>query len=228
MSAVPGNANAKLVIAVAAAAVVLVAAIGFLVLVRPQRAESQALDRRIGETQATIDEYRALERQGVEPLRIADLFRLTKAMPDDVDMPGVLLELSRIANDTGIVLESISPQESAAGTGYDRIPIELVFRGNFYDLSDFLYRLRNLVTVHGGELAASGRLFSISSLQFVEGPEKFPQLQSTVVIDAFAYGDSGADGSAAAPGTTPPATTPPATPPSAPPTAAASAAGVGS
>jgi hypothetical protein len=78
----------------------------------------------------------------------------------------------------------------------------VVFDGNFYDLSDFLYRLRNLVDVRNGTLDATGRLFTVDSLSFGEGLKRFPEIQATMTIDAYTYGT-------AAPATSPPAAAPP-------------------
>ena len=71
---------------------------------------------------------------------------------------------------------------------YSVLPISVTFNGNFYNLADFLYRLRSLVTVTAGRLDATGRLFEVDTLTFNESPLKFPQIQATLVIDAFVYG----------------------------------------
>jgi hypothetical protein len=75
----------------------------------------------------------------------------------------------------------------------------VTFNGNFYNLADFLYRLRSLVTVHAGRLDATGRLFSVDTLAFDESEKKFPQIQATLVIDAFVYAAAPASVPAAAP-----------------------------
>jgi len=118
-------------------------------------------------------------------------------------MPDLVLELSELARDTGISFDSISPQPLAAVGSYSVLPISVTFNGNFYNLADFLYRLRSLVTVHAGRLDATGRLFSVDTLTFNESEQKFPQIQATLVIDAFVY--------AAAPASVPAATPPAAT-----------------
>jgi hypothetical protein len=103
-------------------------------------------------------------------------------------MPDLLLELSQLARDTGIRFDSISPQTIAPIGSYTVLPISVTFQGNFYNLADFLYRLRSLVSVHAGRLDATGRLFSVDTLTFNESTLKFPQIQATLVIDAFVYG----------------------------------------
>ena len=88
---------------------------------------------------------------------------------------------------------------------YSVLPISVTFNGNFYNLADFLYRLRSLVTVHAGRLDETGRLFAVDTLSFNESDLKFPQIQATLVIDAFVY--AAAPAPAAAPAATPPAAT---------------------
>jgi hypothetical protein len=208
--------------------VLLVAAAGaYFLLVSPKKSAASDLQAEIESVQTQIAANRLAVRQAeqVEPIRVADLFRVAKAMPDTIDMPGVLLELNRVARESGIRFNSISSSADAADAGgYLRQPIELVFEGNYYELSDFLYRLRSLVSVRGGELAATGRLFSVRSLAFNEGEGGFPQIKATLNVDAFVYG-TGAPGTPAAAGAAPsPAPAPAAgAPPAAPPPAPAPA-----
>jgi hypothetical protein len=116
-------------------------------------------------------------------------------------MPDLVLELSQLARDTGIRFDSISPQPITPIGSYTVLPISVTFQGNFYNLADFLYRLRSLVTVHAGRLDATGRLFAVDTMTFNESTLKFPQIQATLVIDAFVYGN-GAPAQATIPTTT--------------------------
>jgi hypothetical protein len=145
-------------------------------------------------------------------------------MPDQTDMPGILLQLNQVAEDSGISFEQITPATTATPiSGYLAIPITVEFQGNFYDLSDFLYRLRNLVDVRRGALDATGRLFAIDSIEFAEAPPPpgFPEIRAHLVIDAFVFGTgtaptvpgpaapaTGTTGAAGATPTTPTTTTP--------------------
>jgi hypothetical protein len=72
--------------------------------------------------------------------------------------------------------------------------------------------------VRGGKLDATGRLFVVDSIAFSEGIRKFPQIQATLTVSAYAYGSSGgATAPAPAPATPPASPPPPAAPPAAPP-----------
>jgi hypothetical protein len=200
---------------------------GWFMLVRPQNAKAKDLDAQIADTNNAISAARALtlEAKKGAQIRVADLFRLTKAMPDQTDMPGILLELNQVAEDSGITFEQITPSTTATAiTGYLAIPITVEFQGNFYDLSDFLYRLRNLVDVRRGTLDATGRLFAIDEVDFAEAsPPGFPQIRAHLMIDAFVFGTgtaptvappagttgaSGATGATGVTGATPAPTTP--------------------
>ncbi|HYZ20165.1 MAG TPA: type 4a pilus biogenesis protein PilO [Gaiellaceae bacterium] len=180
------------VIALIVVGVLAYAAAGFFLVISPQRGKAEDLKTQIGETQAQIDQYRLLNQQArtTPPIRVADLFRLEKAMPNEVDMAGIVLELSRIAHDSGIEFESITPQGSTAGTGYQVLPVTLVFDGNYFELSDFLYRLRSLVRVRSGHLSANGRLFVVDSISFSESEQAFPRIQATLSVQAFVFGDT--------------------------------------
>ena len=206
-------------IALVVVALLVVGALGYFVVISPKRSASADLATQIAATEIEIQSRRLAVRSAPkpEPIRTADLFRVTKAMPGKADMPGMLLELNRIARDTGIRFESITPGDNAAVGGYVRQPIDLIFEGSFYELSDFLYRVRTLVSVRGGRLQATGRLFTVRTLSFVEGEKTFPQIKATLGMDAYVYGT----GTTTTPGATPPAATPPAaTPPAATPPAA--------
>jgi hypothetical protein len=188
----------------AAAAVVFLSLIAYLAIVAPKRSRASDLEERVATTRVDLAEARIEEaRTKTTPeVPVADLSRLTKAMPDQTDMPGLLLELARVAHETGISFDSITPAEPVAATGYQKIPVSLVFQGNFFELSDFLFRLRNLVDVRDNRLRVDGRLFSIDGIDFAQGTQQFPQIQATLNASAFTYGG--------APAATPPATTPPA------------------
>lgn len=191
---------------VAALALLIVAAIGFFLLLKPKMDEGGALDDRIAEFEGKVDVALAAQRSAgaAEQIEVADLFRLTKAMPDATDMAGVILELNGVAEAAGVEFLSIAPQAPATREGFQSMPIQLTFEGNYYDLTDFLFRLRNLVVVRDGELDAAGRLFTLDALGLAEGPEGFPEIQATLTVSAYTYAPAPP---AAAPGTAPPATT---------------------
>lgn len=198
------------VIAVVAPALLIVALVGYFLLVKPKQDESGRLAGEIAELQGKVDRAlaaeRNAEREPVAPtIRVADLFQLTKAMPDQTDMPGIVLELDSVAAEAGVHFASIAPTALIPTTGFSKVPINLTFEGNYYDLADFLFRLRNLVIVRDGQLDADGRLFGLDSLSMQIGPQGFPQIQAGLTVTAYVYSAAAVDPSA--PATTTPAPT---------------------
>ena len=174
--------------------IVVLGAAGYFGLIPPQGAKLKRLQTDEETAKAALDAYnhKVLVARTAPKIRIADVYRLAKAMPSNTDMPDLVLELSQLARDTGIRFDSISPQAAVPAGSYTVLPISVTFNGTFYDLADLLYRLRSLVNVHGGRLDATGRLFTVDTLSFGESPLKFPRIQATLVIDAFVYGVPGA------------------------------------
>ena len=203
------------------AGLLLVAVVGYFLVVSPQRSKAASLQQQIGATQTQISDAQALiaKAKNAQKVKVADLFKLTKAMPDAPDEAGVLLDLTNVAKASGIAFTAIDVLASSALPSYQVIPLQVQFDGNYYQLSDFLFRLRNLVDVRRGALDATGRLFAIDNIALDEGTHLFPDVRAQIKIDAFVYGTgtpaavaptqsaSAAGSGAAAPTTTTPGAT---------------------
>jgi hypothetical protein len=185
------------------------AAGGYFMVVSPKKAEVMRLDEEIAAAQVDLRNALAATaaQDDTQPIAVADIFRLATAMPSTPDMPGILLELSRIADETGIRFKSITPQSALPVGAYQVVPIDVAFDGSFYALSDLLFRLRTLVTVRRGELHAAGRLFAVESVDFSESDRGFPLLAATLKLNAYVYGLNTAPSAVPPPAETPPATT---------------------
>jgi Tfp pilus assembly protein PilO len=117
-----------------------------------------------------------------QTIRVADVYKLVKAMPNTDDIPDLLIELSQVTKDSGVEVQTLSPSAVTPGTSTGTVPINLTVSGDFYTVSDLLYRLRNLVYVRAGSLEASGRLFSIDSVNLTPAGNKV-----TAAINLHAY-----------------------------------------
>jgi len=186
-------------------ALLILAAVGYFLLIKPKQSEASKISDEIATLDTQIEVTRAAQRQPEKgdpsAIKIADLFKVTQAMPDDDDMPGIILELNDVAAASGVEFVAIAPQGGSIRSGYSALPINLTFEGNYFDLTDFLFRLRNLVRVRDGELGADGRLFNLESLAMEEGPGGFPEITAALTVTAYVY-----------------STTPPAAAPTTPPT----------
>jgi Tfp pilus assembly protein PilO len=169
----------------------LLAVAGYMLLVKPKRSEASQLDGQIAGVTKQIADRRSAStaRQISVAVKTADLFRLAKAIPSDANMASVILELNDVATDAGIVFDSIAPQAAVGENGYQVRPINLTFSGNYFTLTDFLFRLRQLVQVHDGRLGVTGRLFGVQSISFAEDDtRKFPFIDANLVLNAFSFG----------------------------------------
>jgi type IV pilus assembly protein PilO len=185
----------------------LVVLAGYFLLIKPKQDAAGKLSDEIASLETQVAVAMAAQRQPADDesaIQVADVFQVTKAMPDDDDVPGILLELNSVASASGIEFLSIAPQSAAVRSGYTALPINLSFEGNYYDLVDFLFRLRNLVSVRDGELEADGRLYSLDTLSMAEGPGGFPEIAASLTVTAFYYSTAppAATATPAAPATT--------------------------
>ncbi|HUH15021.1 MAG TPA: type 4a pilus biogenesis protein PilO [Gaiellaceae bacterium] len=182
--------NARTLGLLAALFVLVYAGAGYFMLVSPKKGEAARLDDEIAATNVELMAARAATdaQEDTQPIAVADIFRLAAAMPSTPDMGGIVIELSRIAEETGVRFESITPQSSLPLGEFQVVPIEVAFDGSFYALSDFLFRLRTLVSVRRGELHASGRLFSVGRVEFSESEQGFPLLSASLSLKAYVYG----------------------------------------
>lgn len=174
----------------AVAAVVVYAAVVWLLLVSPKRGEAADARADVAAAEIRLTEARAASNRPTSAgAPVADVFRLAKAMPGSADQPGLVLELDRLARATGVTLRLIAPQEPLAGLGGPTsIPLSVTLGGSYFQISRFVQRIQALVTVRKGKVRARGRLFAVQSLELGESPtEAFPELDATIVLNAYVY-----------------------------------------
>lgn len=190
-----------------AVAGLIVAFIGWKVVVAPQNSKATSLDAQAATVQQQIASNLAAVaqahqvRQTVPQIKVAQVYKLAKAMPSTADVPDLLIELSQVTRDAGVDLQTLSPGQAATdpATGQTSVPVSLTVGGDFYTVTDLLYRLRTFVFVRAGALEATGRLFTIDGVNLSQSGTA--GLVATISMHAFVYGASSA-----------PAATPPAAP----------------
>jgi hypothetical protein len=167
--------------------------LGWFLLVSPQRATAKSNAQATQATLVQIDQVKLAATRAAAPvvqpkqpeIQTAYLYKLSKAMPLTTDMPNLLLELNQVVRSTGVQLSSIAPAPTDPTTGATKITLSV--SGDFYSVTDLLYRLRTLVAVRNGGLEVSGRLFSITSVGLTpSGTGRV--LNASVTLDAFTFG----------------------------------------
>jgi Tfp pilus assembly protein PilO len=168
----------------------------YMILVAPQKSKAAALSGAIDAAQSSLyvlqHQPRGHHVQKPKPpaVEAADLFRLTKAMPDSQDVPGILLSLMRLAQASSLELISLQPPTNAplvqTPTGYTAVPVTVNVQGKFADIAHFLQSLRDSVVVTHGHLKVTNRLYVPTqiSLSVVDSQN----LTASIGLSAFIYG----------------------------------------
>jgi Tfp pilus assembly protein PilO len=175
--------------AVIAGVLLVVLLLGYLVVISPKRSTATDLKKQTAAVQEQIDQNRSSAfTKALPAVRAASIFKLTQAMPSQLDTPDVILQLNQLADDSGL---QITPGGGASAVSqlttdpFAAEPIQVQFTGNFYNLLAFLQRLRNLVRVENGNLFTAGRLFDVTDVTFAAGAKGFPQIQAMLTVNAF-------------------------------------------
>jgi Tfp pilus assembly protein PilO len=165
-------------VALTVGALLLFAIVSYFALIAPKRSSAASLKKQTAAVQEQINANRSTGfMQALPAVRSANIFGLAKAMPKQVEMPNVMLQLNQLASASGITFDQVTPTApgSAASTAatvadstspFAAQPIQVTFTGSFYNMISFLQRLRNLVRVEHGHLQAQGRLFDVSDVEF--------------------------------------------------------------
>lgn len=144
--------------------------------------EKKSYDESLAKVQR-IEEERETAKQAS-----GELLKLNKLVPPDSQVPSMIVEMQSTADSAGIKFMKIVPDTAVAGTaGGTIVPFELNFQGEYYDVTDFLYRVENFARMEGTNVNVTGRLISVVTLELGE-PDidgSFPDV--LVKIGANAY-----------------------------------------
>jgi Tfp pilus assembly protein PilO len=178
----------KLILYGVAAFGLLIGVAGYFALVAPQKATSHRLDAEIQAAQARPAAAQQTHAPKQPSVHAADIFRLTKAMPDSNDVPGILDHLSQLAQTSSATLQSVQPSPVVPLTGgYGALPLNVVVAGPFAAVSNFLQQLRQQVALgKNGALHVDGRLLVVNDVQLATTTGS--AVTATLSLDAFVYG----------------------------------------
>jgi hypothetical protein len=175
--------------ALGGAALLLVLLGLWFVVVSPKRSEASDLKAEVASAHADLAQRKQdLARPSAAvTVRVSDVFRLAKALPEDANIAGVILDVSQLAARHGLSLEGFQPTAAVPVTGYYAQPLTVSVEGRFGDVSKFLADLRELVRVKKGRLVVDGRLYSVSEVRLgkPEGDKSYPLVRAGIVLNAF-------------------------------------------
>jgi Tfp pilus assembly protein PilO len=174
-------------LAIAAVGVLAVVLVGWFALVSPQRSKASELDGKIHESRTALQLADTLTRGDQQRQTAAEARVFVKAMPNETQMSQVLRQLSSAAKATRVRVNSVTPQAAAPLAGYEAVPMAVVVEGRYLGIANFLGRLRTQVRIGPEKVRAKGRLYSVDSIQFVQGADE-QLLQATMTLNAYRFG----------------------------------------
>jgi len=145
--------------------IVLVVAVvvSWFFLLSPLREEisetEQAIEAeqdRLAAAQAKVAQAETTRSEGTK--NRARLLELAKMVPESAEIPSLILQVQDLADKSGIDFIAVSPSEPTLSEGFQIVPLQLQFQGTFFDVSDFVYRVEQMV-------AGPGRLVAVKNLQ---------------------------------------------------------------
>ena len=181
----------KVVAALGAAAIGIVALIGWFGFVSPQRSKAADLDRRISDAQTQLVVINAAARTGSKE-KLPSAAVLARAMPQNATVQQVLRQLLRAGNRANVRLDSVTPQPATAGAGFATVPMDVIVTGRYFSIQRFLHQLQTQTRVLGDNVKSSGRLFSVDTVNLGAGEDGLPQLAATIHLNVFTYSGSAA------------------------------------
>jgi len=190
----------EIYIITAVVAVVLVVAWYFLLFSPTQRKLSD-LGTQTESAQSALDmanqEVIKLESyKKTAPQSKAEIVRLGKMLPESEGIPGLIIELSKTAEASGVSVTSIARGTTTAGSPYGIQTLTLQVGGRYFDVEDFLYRLEEYVAFRNASFRVTGRLLQVTQLTLQAATTSTtetttsgsPPLAVTIGLNAYLWG----------------------------------------
>jgi Tfp pilus assembly protein PilO len=191
----------EIYIITAVVAVVLIVAWYFLLFSPTQRKVSE-LGTQIESAQSALDmanqEVVKLESyKKTAPQSRAEIVRLGKMLPASEGIPGLIIELTKTAEASGVSITSIARGTTTPGSPFGIQTVTIQVGGRYFDVEDFLYRLEEYVAFRNASFRVTGRLLQVTqlTLQASSGSTatagSSPPLAVTVGLNAYLWGGAG-------------------------------------
>jgi hypothetical protein len=173
------------------ALLVVLGAGAWLVLVSPNRDKASSLSSTIKSEQSALKQklsssHGQTSKHAVQNHAVSQALMTSRALPTTTGVPQIVLQLSRIATEEKVTLNSISPQAPIVYSGYTAVPLSITLTGDYFSVQNFLQQLLNQVTTSTDGVRATGRLYDVLNVSLNAGSPP-PQVTATVTLDAFTY-----------------------------------------
>ena len=186
----------EIYIITAVVAVVLIVAWYFL-LFSPKQRELSDLDQQVQSAQSalTVAQQEVVKLESYKktaPQSRAEIVRLGKMLPTSEGVPGLIIELTKTAEASGVTVTSIARGTVTAGSPFGIQTLTLQISGRYFDVEDFLYRLEEYVAFRNASFRVTGRLLQVQNLTLTasttEATSGSPVLAVTIGLNAYLWG----------------------------------------
>ena len=164
-------------------ALVAVVAMAWFFVISPLRADTATVNQSIADettklqaAQAKLASAEKTRAQGMANQAV--LLELAKMVPQDSQVPSLLVQIQNLADQSGVVFLSLTPGAPIDSDDFQIIPLQLEFAGSYFDLSDFAYRVEQFV-------AGPGRLLTVKSVQLQIGSTDAAATTGTSTLKAL-------------------------------------------
>ena len=104
------------------------------------------------------------------PQSRAEIVRLGKMLPESEGVPGLIIELTKTVEASGVHFTSITQRHhDSRHTVWHPDPHPVVVSGRYFDVEDFLYRLEEYVAFRNASFRVTGRLLQVTQLHVQGG-----------------------------------------------------------
>lgn len=208
------NRNQGLTLLVGILVIILLVVAYYVFLLGPLREQySQRVSERenkqaqLAQLQHQVQDLEDLKRRAPEIQR--ELLELSKRVPEEAQIPTLIVQIQEIAKKSKVTQLSIepgSPEPPPGGGDYQRVPVTMTFEGTYVQMQDFLRRIRNLVRLMSvnevtyqlaSSSSASAAGVSSSTASAVAQPGNGEQeLQVQISAEVYVQPTSGSSGPA--------------------------------
>jgi hypothetical protein len=185
----------------------------WLMVIQPKRDQAAKLGSKVTSVQSQLASARTEVAAGEASRttfegQYAELARLGEAVPQDDDVPSLIVQLQSAANGADVDFRSLQltpsgsspvsttstsqsvtaqlPPGAAVGpAGFPMEPFTFTFQGNFFHLAKFFRRLQSFVVATNKHVSVSGRLMTLNAISFNPGPSGFPQISASISATTY-------------------------------------------
>jgi hypothetical protein len=166
--------------------VIIILLLGWFAFIAPQRSKVADLESQVSSAQTQIVDAQRLLSGPTRRQSLATVRQLQGVMPDQVKMSEILRQLSSISTTSEIELDTITPQTPSIVGGEAAVPLTVAITGHYFAIQRFLRLLRASADIRNGHLVATGRLYSVDSIQFTGG-QVGGVISASLTLNGYVY-----------------------------------------